>query len=89
MQESFVHRKTTFTLVFLNAACPLVLKKKERETKYISGRSVFERTGGDPAPISASAQGQNRTSGKESKNSLYCESIPEVHKKMNLKWGQT
>lgn len=88
MQEFFVHRKTTFTLVFLNAACPLVLKIK-RETKYISGRSVFEHTGGDPAPISASAQGHNRTSGKESKNSRYCESGPEVHKKMNLKWGQT
>lgn len=36
MQEFFVHRKTTFTLVFLNAACPLVLKKGERERLNIS-----------------------------------------------------
>lgn len=40
MQEFFVHRKTTFTLVFLNAACPLVLKKRERLNISVDDQSL-------------------------------------------------
>lgn len=40
MQEFFVHRKTIFTLVFLNAACPLVLKKRERLNISVDDQSL-------------------------------------------------